>query len=228
MVLKSLPNDLGPAFGEPGGALESVGKLQQAEIVAVTADKLNPHGQSLRAKSGRQGNRRTECWSDPIGRLHPVKIGRHSHTFDLVGPLNTEAFDEDGYFRTGDLGTLDADGYVVITGRSKDVIIRNAENISAKEVEDLLYTHPKVHDVAVVGLPDAKTGERVCAVVASTDGDDSLTFADMRDFLIERGLRRQAVPEQLELVDVIPRNAAGKITKNVLRDRFSEQPRDQK
>lgn len=138
--------------------------------------------------------------------------------------LNAEAFDEDGYFRTGDLGTLDADGYVVITGRSKDVIIRNAENISAKEVEDLLYTHPKVHDVAVVGLPDAKTGERVCAVVALADGNGPLTFADMRAFLSEQGLRKQAVPEQLELVDVIPRNAAGKITKNVLRDRFSNQP----
>ena len=135
--------------------------------------------------------------------------------------------DDDGYFRTGDLGTLDADGYVVITGRSKDVIIRNAENISAKEVEDLLYTHPKVLDVAVVGLSDAKTGERVCAVVASSDANDPLTVADMRDFLREQGLRRQAVPEQLELVDVIPRNAAGKVTKNVLRDRFNNQPRNQ-
>ena len=141
--------------------------------------------------------------------------------------LNAEAFDEDGYFRTGDLGTLDSDGYVVITGRLKDVIIRNAENISAKEVEDLLYTHPNVHDVAVVGLSDAKTGERVCAVVACVAGTDPLTFAEMRDFLREHGLRKQAVPEQLELVDIVPRNAAGKITKNVLRDRFNARARAQ-
>jgi non-ribosomal peptide synthetase component E (peptide arylation enzyme) len=141
--------------------------------------------------------------------------------------LDAEAFDDEGYFRTGDLGTLDADGYVVITGRSKDVIIRNAENISAREVEDLLYTHPKVHDVAVVGLVDAKTGERVCAVVSCADVASPLTFVEMRDFLHERGLRKQAVPEQLELVDVIPRNASGKITKNVLRDRFNGQPRNQ-
>ena len=81
-----------------------------------------------------------------------------------------------------------------------------------------------MHDVAVVGLPDAKTGERVCAVVALADGNGPLTLADVRTFLSEQGLRKQAVPEQLELVDVIPRNAAGKIMKNVLRDRFSNQP----
>ena len=159
------------------------------------------------------------------GAAHSVIAASDGHRG--LDRLNAEAFDDDGYFRTGDLGTLDADGYVVITGRSKDVIIRNAENISAKEVEDLLYTHPKVLDVAVVGLSDAKTGERVCAVVASSDANDPLTVDDMRDFLREQGLRRQAVPEQLELVDVIPRNAAGKVTKNVLRDRFNNQPRNQ-
>jgi non-ribosomal peptide synthetase component E (peptide arylation enzyme) len=110
---------------------------------------------------------------------------------------------------------------VVITGRLKDVIIRNGENISAREVEDLLYTHPKVNDAAVVGLTDAKTGERVCAVVSCVDEAAPLTFAEMRDFLSGQGLRKQAVPEQLELVDVVPRNASGKITKNVLRDRFN-------
>ena len=72
----------------------------------------------------------------------------------LDASLDADAFDDEGYFRTGDLGTLDADGYVTITGRLKDVIIRKGENISAKEVEDLLYTHPKVADVAVIGLPD--------------------------------------------------------------------------
>ena len=84
----------------------------------------------------------------------------------LDSSLDAEAFDADGFFRTGDLGVIDDEGYVVITGRLKDVIIRNAENISAKEVEDLLYEHPKVFDVAVIGVPDPRTHERVCAVVA--------------------------------------------------------------
>ena len=84
----------------------------------------------------------------------------------LDSALDAEAFDEEGFFRTGDLGNQDADGFIAITGRLKDVIIRKGENISAKEVEDLLYTHPKVADVAVIGLPDPKLGERCCAVVA--------------------------------------------------------------
>jgi cyclohexanecarboxylate-CoA ligase len=113
---------------------------------------------------------------------------------------------------------------VVITGRLKDVIIRNGENISAKEVEDLLYTHARVQDVAVVGLPDARTGERVCAIVAVVPGGEPLGFVEMQDFLREKGIRLQAIPEQLELIDAIPRNAGGKVTKNVLRDQFRDKP----
>jgi acyl-CoA synthetase (AMP-forming)/AMP-acid ligase II len=134
--------------------------------------------------------------------------------------LDAEAFDDDGYFRTGDLGVVDADGYVTITGRLKDVIIRHGENISAKEVEDLLYSHPAVGDVAVIGLPDPKTGERACAVV-SLAADQHLAFPDMVTYLKTQGLRVQAIPEQLEVVDVVPRNPAGKILKHTLRERFA-------
>ena len=83
--------------------------------------------------------------------------------------LTAEAFDDDGWFRTGDIGHLRADGHVVLTGRLKDIIIRKGENIAAKEIEDLLYAHPKVGDVAVIGLPDRERGERVCAVVEAPD-----------------------------------------------------------
>ena len=134
--------------------------------------------------------------------------------------LDAEAFDDEGYFRSGDLGIVDTDGYVTITGRLKDVIIRHGENISAKEVEDLLYAHPAVADVAVIGLPDPRTGERACAVVALAEGQE-FDFATMGDFLRSRGLRVNAVPEQLELVDVVPRNPAGKILKHQLRERFA-------
>ncbi len=137
--------------------------------------------------------------------------------------LDAEAFDEDGYFRSGDLGVVDADGYVTITGRLKDVIIRHGENISAKEVEDLLYAHPAVADVAVIGLPDPRTGERACAVVAVAEGR-SFDFDEMGRYLREAGLRVNAVPEQLELVDAVPRNPAGKILKHTLRDRFAPDP----
>lgn len=134
--------------------------------------------------------------------------------------LDAEAFDADGYFRTGDLGVVDDEGYVTITGRLKDVIIRHGENISAKEVEDLLYAHPAVADVAVIGLPDPRTGERACAVVAVAEGQ-TFDFATMGEYLRERGLRVNAVPEQLELVDTVPRNPAGKILKHTLREQFA-------
>src|SRR5205807_5707438 len=84
--------------------------------------------------------------------------------------LTKEAFDADGWFKTGDLGKMREDGHLVVTGRLKDIIIRKGENVSAKEIEDLLYKHPKVKDVAVTGLPDPDRGERVCAVVQMTKG----------------------------------------------------------
>jgi acyl-CoA synthetase (AMP-forming)/AMP-acid ligase II len=140
----------------------------------------------------------------------------------LDSSLDAEAFDEEGFFRTGDLGFVDAEGYVVITGRLKDVIIRKGENISAKEVEDLLYTHDKIADVAVIGLPDPSLGERCCAVVALQDAGNPLEFNEMVDFLKDKGLMMQKIPEQLETVDVIPRNPSGKIVKHVLRDQYAK------
>jgi cyclohexanecarboxylate-CoA ligase len=134
--------------------------------------------------------------------------------------LNEAAFDEEGFLRTGDLGSVDRNGFLTITGRLKDVIIRKGENISAKEVEDLLYGHPKVADVAVIGLPDAASGERACAVVALKAGVENLDFAEMQDYLRARGLRTVALPEQLEIIGEVPRNTSGKIRKDVLKTRY--------
>ena len=139
----------------------------------------------------------------------------------LDSSLDDDAFDDEGWFRTGDLGRIDADGNVTITGRLKDIIIRKGENISAKEVEDLLFTHPKVADAAVIGLPDPSSGERACAVVALKDANDQLGFDEMGAFLKEKGLRAQAIPEQLEILDALPRNPAGKVLKQDLRTRYS-------
>ncbi len=136
--------------------------------------------------------------------------------------LDAQAFDEDGFFRTGDLGHLDADGFLTITGRLKDVIIRKGENISAKEVEDLLHQHPKVAEAAVVGLPHAASGERACAVVVCVEASEPLAFDEMAAFLRERELMVQKIPEQLELVGELPRNPTGKVLKHELRRSFSK------
>jgi acyl-CoA synthetase (AMP-forming)/AMP-acid ligase II len=134
--------------------------------------------------------------------------------------LNAGAFDELGFIRTGDLGIVGPRGHIKITGRIKDVIIRNAENISAQEIEDLLYEHPKVADVTVIGLPDPKTGERACAVVALAEGADSLSLAEIVDFCRQQNLTTQKIPEQLEIVDQVPRNAVGKVLKQELRSTY--------
>ena len=118
------------------------------------------------------------------------------------------------------MGRLDADGNVIITGRLKDIIIRKGENVSAKEVEDHLYTHPKVADVAVIGLPDAASGERVCAVIV-TAGDEPIDKVEMKDFLVAEGLMIQKVPEQIEFVDALPRNPSGKVLKHELRATYA-------
>ena len=139
--------------------------------------------------------------------------------------LTAEAFDADGYFRTGDIGHLRTDGHVVLTGRLKDIIIRKGENISAKEIEDLLYAHPGVGDVAVVGLPDRERGERVCAVVEPPTEGEVITFEQMVAYLSEAGLTRFKTPEQLEVVESLPRNETlRKVLKYQLRDRFAEVP----
>ncbi|MCX4692673.1 class I adenylate-forming enzyme family protein [Streptomyces sp. NBC_01408] len=140
----------------------------------------------------------------------------------LNGDRSAEVFDPDGYLITGDLGHLTPDGYLVLTGRSKDVIIRKGENISAKEIEDLLHQLPGVADAAVIGLPDADRGERVCAVVEQPPGAAPLTLPQVTAYLRTQGLATHKLPEQLELLESLPRNEAlRKVLKYQLRDRYA-------
>ena len=137
--------------------------------------------------------------------------------------LDADAFDADGWFRSGDRGRLDTDGNVVVTGRIKDAIIRNAENISALEVEEVLITHPGVADVAVIGVPDPRTGERVCAVVVPRPGTE-LDLSSLAEHCGAKGLSRHKSPERLEVVEALPRNLTGKVLKAELRSRFGGTP----
>jgi acyl-CoA synthetase (AMP-forming)/AMP-acid ligase II len=131
--------------------------------------------------------------------------------------LTAESFTADGFFRTGDLGLLRADGHLSLTGRLKDVIVRKGENISAKEIEDLLYTHPKVIEVAVIGLPDPARGEMVCAVVQLAEGADGLDLTEVAAFCRQAGLMTQKIPERVEIRTEWPRAGTGKIVKKSLR-----------
>jgi acyl-CoA synthetase (AMP-forming)/AMP-acid ligase II len=143
----------------------------------------------------------------------------------LVGYLHpddeTTAFDDEGYFRTGDLGCWVDDDYLVVTGRAKDIIIRHGENISPKEVEDILIGHPAIAEIAVVGVPDERTGERACAVVvpAATAAPD---LTDLSAMLIDAGVAKFKIPEQLVVWDALPKNDAGKVLKHHIRAALTE------
>jgi len=131
--------------------------------------------------------------------------------------LDADAFTPDGWLRTGDMARFDEHGAVVITGRIKDIIIRKGENVSAKEVEDVLYGHPKVADVAVLGIPDEERGEMVVAFVVPKDAADAPTMPDVREHCKSVGLMTQKIPERIEIIDAMPRNPSGKVPKHELR-----------
>jgi acyl-CoA synthetase (AMP-forming)/AMP-acid ligase II len=182
------------SLDDPDDALDATEGRPAAgtEVRVVTADGRD-------AEPGEEGELRL--------RGAPLFLGY------VDAALDTDAFDDDGWFRTGDLGVRWPSGHIAITGRLKDVIVRNAENVSAKEVEGVLLTHPAVADVAVLGLPDERTGERVCAVVVLDAGAQAadVAVAALADHCRDAGLARFKCPEQVEVVHAIPRNAMGKV-----------------
>jgi acyl-coenzyme A synthetase/AMP-(fatty) acid ligase len=135
--------------------------------------------------------------------------------------LTAEVFTADGWYKTGDLGIVDADGFLHVTGRVKDVINRGGEKIPVVEIENLLFTHPSVKDVAIVAMPDPRLGERACAFVVPADGARPLTFRELQEFLAAAGVSKYYWPERLEQIEALPRNPVGKIQKNLLRERVA-------
>jgi acyl-CoA synthetase (AMP-forming)/AMP-acid ligase II len=133
-----------------------------------------------------------------------------------------ESFDADGYFHTGDLGHYVDGDYLCVSGRKKDLIIRGGENISPKEIEDVLHTHPAIKEAAVVAMPHARLGEGVCVFVVPQPGH-AIDVASAAACLERAGLARQKFPERVELVEELPRTASGKVQKNVLRERIAAQ-----
>jgi cyclohexanecarboxylate-CoA ligase len=151
----------------------------------------------------------------------------------FVGYLRQEhaadAFTPDGWFRTGDLASTDADGFLSIRGRSKDIVLRGGENISVTEVEALLFEHPDVVEIAIVAMPDPVLVERACAFVVPRDGAHP-TLAQLGEFLDRRGVAKQKRPERLELIAELPKTQSGKVQKYLLRKEIArlmqdEQPR---
>jgi acyl-CoA synthetase (AMP-forming)/AMP-acid ligase II len=135
--------------------------------------------------------------------------------------LTAEALDDDGFLKSGDLGYVAPEGHLVVTGRIKEMVIRNGETLSVRPIEDLLLQHPSIADATVIGLPHPVTGECICAVVVLREGAE-LSLQELRSFCQHEGLMRQKWPEQLQVVPLIPRNAMGKAVKPTLVRRFSQ------
>ena len=155
----------------------------------------------------------------PAGSEGDIAYRGPTHMLGYLGrPDETaELFTPDGYSRSGDLGVMDAQGYVRVTGRTKDIVIRGGMNISVREVEDLLAAHPGVRNAAVVGMPDERLGERVCCYLVAADPASPPTLDGIRAYLQDKGIAVQKTPERLEVVTELPTTATGKIQKHLLR-----------
>lgn len=191
-------------MGRPSDRDDQLSATEGSPLPGVQLRTVSSDGRTCGA--GEQGELRAKGPQVMLGYIDPT--------------LDADAFDDEGWLRTGDLGTIDAEGYVRITGRLKDVVIRNGENIGTAEVEELLRGHRDVADAAVFGLPDGRTGERVCAVLELVPAAPRPDLGSIGSYLESRGLRRQAWPEQLETMEALPRTVAGKIDTSALRARF--------
>ncbi|MED5813583.1 AMP-binding protein [Mycolicibacterium sp. 050232] len=182
------------------------------EVPVTTVGSLAPGGVEHAAETdGRPGIAEIRLVSGEIRARGPQMLLGYLHPEDEI-----ESFDENGFFRTGDLGRWVDGDYLQVTGRAKDLIIRNGENISPKEVEDLLVGQLGIIEAAVVGLPDERTGERACAVLVTTDGKRP-GVTDLGRLLAEHGLARFKTPERVEIWESLPKNDAGKVLKHQIR-----------
>jgi cyclohexanecarboxylate-CoA ligase len=183
---------------EPARSVKSDGRplpLQSVHIVDIDGNEVS---------RGEEGDIAYK------GAMHMLEyIGKPTETAELFTP--------DGYSRSGDLGYMDEDGYVRVSGRTKDIVIRGGMNISVRHLEDLLSAHPAVRGVAAVGMPDERLGETVCGFLVPAPGHEPLTRVQIKDYLLGEGLAIQKVPERLEIVESLPTTATGKIQKHLLR-----------
>jgi cyclohexanecarboxylate-CoA ligase len=195
---------------------------------ATVGRRFDPLEKRATTDGGPIGKSELRIVDDGGVSLGPGRVG-HLHVRGpemfcdyLVPPGGEETFLPGGWFPTGDLAEMDADGYLILRGRSKDIILRGGENIPVTEVENLLFTHPAVEEVAVVAMPDPRLVEKGCAYVVPVPGATP-TLGELTDFLRSHDLAVQKLPERLELVPELPKNPTGKVQKFKLRERIRAQ-----
>ncbi|THF59255.1 cyclohexanecarboxylate-CoA ligase [Pseudothauera rhizosphaerae] len=185
---------------EPARALEKSGVSDGRPLPGIELKVVDANGAEL-----------------PVGETGALKIRGASLFGGYLKRPQLNATTGDGWFDTGDLAFIDAEGYLRINGRSKDLVIRGGENLPVMEIENLLYGHPAIMACAVVGYPDKRLGERACAFVSLKPGTH-FSLEEMRAWFEERQVARQYCPERLEIVDALPATPSGKLQKFKLRE----------
>jgi acyl-CoA synthetase (AMP-forming)/AMP-acid ligase II len=204
-------------YGRSENLLTTMCKAEDPADRAVTSDGSALEGAEVKIV-GEDG------LEVPRGEEGDIAYRGPSHMIEYFNDDEQTAalFTSEGFSRSGDLGRMDEDGYVRVTGRLKDIIIRGGMNISAREIEDHLVRHPAIADVAVVGMPDERLGEKACAYVVLADPSAALTLNDITDYLRAQKLATQKLPERLEIVSALPMTATGKVQKHILRTDIKE------
>ncbi|QKY69637.1 AMP-binding protein [Lentibacillus sp. CBA3610] len=202
----------------------------QTENGLVTLTGLNDSDEKITGTDGYSFPGMEIKVVDETGEICPPDIEGSllaSGPAQFVGYLKqmdiTEAEHENGWFITGDRATIDQDGYVRITGRDKDVIIRGGENIPVAYLENVLHEHPDISVAQIIAMPDKRLQEKACAFISMKSGKDALTFQEMQKFLEDKKVAKQYWPEHLEVVGDFPRTPSGKIQKFRLREQIQEQ-----
>ena len=211
-ALKVLGASIISAWGMSENGAVTTARPEDAEEKVTGTDGCALNGMAVRVVDAEH----KECKPGEEGQLLVRGCSNFVGYFKRPGLANVDA---DGWFDTGDIARMDAEGYIRIAGRSKDIIIRGGENIPVVEVEELLFRHPAVTTIAIVGYPDDRLGERACAFVTLRAGH-TLTLADMIAYLKEQKIAPQYIPERLEILEDLPRTPSGKIQKFKLREMF--------
>jgi len=207
------------AYGMTEAAMICVSRVDDTEEQQINSSGSPIPGSTVRITRYSDGTRTLL----PEGEAGEVELSGANVTMGYVDAAQwAEAVTEDGWLRTGDRGYLRPDGRIVLTGRSKDLIIRKGENIAPGEVENELLAHPLVDEVVVLGLPDDLRGELVCAVVRRSPRHRDVTLGELCAFLDERGLMKQKWPERLVIVDEFALTGLGKVSKADLARRIAD------
>jgi cyclohexanecarboxylate-CoA ligase len=201
-----------PCWGMTEVGITTVGRLTDSEEKRATTAGAPVPGVEVRVVDDAGNVLPADC----PGNLQLRASGQHVGYY-MNDALYADSF-EDGWFRTGDLGKLDGDGYVSIIGRSKDIVIRGGENIPIIEIENILLDLPGIADIVIVGVPDERLGERCHAVIQPSAAGGALTLGDLTSHLAGLDVTKQYWPEFLSIVDAFPRTATGKIQRFAVRD----------